>query len=107
MTYGPPKCDPWRVYNGDLPTYGKHVLVIHPAEGARTKARADDECIYGLSIGVTTAKEAWATFDDLRDMLHRAAHELAAGGEKAGEKVGKVDGCVDVDGCEGRAGECS
>ena len=40
-------------------------------------------------------------------MVDRGALYGTAGSEEAGEEVREVDGRVDVDGREGRAGQCS
>ncbi len=105
MAHGPPKRDPRRADDGHLPADGVHVLVLDSSQGARPQPGAHDDGVDRGRVRTAAPEEPGAALDDLRDMLDGTAGDLAAAGEEAREKVGQVDGGVNVDCREGRAGE--
>ena len=92
------------MYDGDLSAHRVHVAVLDTAQCSCPKPGAHDERVDRFTISSSTAKEIGAALDDLGDVLDRPTHDRAAAGEEAREEVGEVDGRVDVDGLEGRAG---
>ena len=87
--------DPRRAHENALTAHSVHVFVLHAAEHACGKPRANDERVY-RALGRLAERECLnAALDYLVDVLHGAADDRPTTAKEARKEIVEVGRCVD------------
>lgn len=90
----PPKPDPRRPHHQSLTAQRITIFVLDTPEEPRTKPCAHNHDI-GRLRNCSAIEQTRAALDDLVDVLHGSARNLAASREKTREKIVAVDRGID------------